>query len=291
MKAVRLIIMSLAMMGSTAMAQYQGSIQDQGQFQGQYQGQFQGQEGWGRGRQLDRVSVDLGMNGMEYSGSRKIHLRQLLKERNPWLQTRDFRLENVTIWAKSRHGQGMMKLVIDGRTLHQSGVPGDEYNYFRNESNTYFPIQMNNHSYVQDTTWVLQTEGNVRILKMRFNLVEERGGGRPGPVAPQVVQIAKGKLDKLIEDRDGHSVRVNDVQEIRIVALDRTFLVREVRVEFANGSSVQRSYNTELKRGRDLRIPLQRADIRHIEVTGTSLDLIGSRAQYIIEAVIQQRRY
>lgn len=271
MKAVRWVIMIMMSAVSVAYGQGQNQVQN-----------------WGRTQQFDRVSVELGMNGMEYSGTHNIRLRQLLKDRNPWLQTRDFRLENVTIWAKSRAGKGVVRLVIDGQVIHQAGVPGDERSYFRHEASTYAAMQMHNHSYRQDPSWVLSTSGNIRILKMRFNLVEERG--YPRPVTPQVVQVAKGKFNKIIEDRNSHDVRVNDVQEIRIVSLDRSLLVKEVVIGYANGATQRAYYNTEVKRGRDLRIPLQGRDVRFIDITGTSLDLIGSRAEYAVQAVVRRSR-
>lgn len=254
---------------------------------------FPGQQPGHPGQQQgERIRININMGDQQYTAGSPdyIGLRDLIRQQRPNLQLNRYRLESVSVLAKSRQGQGQIALLIDNRRVGAENVPGNPGSYDRPGTATYSNIQLRTAAGDTAGTWRLEVRGNVKIREITAVVREIRGpvGPGPGPGVPstQVVNVAEDRFDKVIADMNVHNVRVDNVRELRISTVEKPIRIHEMAVTFANGSSQRFALNADIVRGRDLRVQIGNRDVRTIRIIGTSLDLFGSRAHYKIEAVV-----
>lgn len=254
----------------------------------------------GQGQQ-QQLQVTINMNDQEYRGAQgeTIPLRQLIQRQRPQIQLNQFEIQSARVLAKSRAGRAQMSLIIGNRQADRVIVPGRPVDFDRPAGNTFTNLFLENTTGNSTGVWQLEVRGNVKVRQIVVSLREiRRGGGPGGPIGPRppvpgpivsVQKVGEGRFDKVIPDVNTYNVRLDRVQELRVVALDKPIRIHELTVVFANGAVQRFPINGDIVIGRDLRLQTGGRDIRQVQVVGTSLDLFGSRATYKIDAYVLNR--
>lgn len=250
------------------------------------------QEPWGS-LQYPRqeIRVDIYLPDTEFNGDEYLPLRALLSRQQPSLKLEKYDVTQVRAVAKSRHGYGTIGLLVNKRLVDQVRVPGWEGDYFQNHVRTFTTLNLRNETPASDGQWILLLNGNVKLRQLTVTLRENGGWQDPGPrPAPaQWVTLGAGQFDKFVEDRHSYQTRIDRAIEVRVVALDHPIRIHEIRVSFSNGEYQIFPIRSVISGRQDVRLPLGGRGIRLIEVIGTSLEVVGSRGDYQVQVLAQDR--
>jgi hypothetical protein len=229
------------------------------------------------------------MFDQQFRGENTIKLKQLLKDQHPGLNLNRHKLSVVMLDAKSKRGNGHVKLMVGGVMADSDMIDGREYDFNDRHRSTFDTVSLINTTGVKGA-WQLQTKGNIKVRSISVLTTEiskPRPRPTPRPVGPFFTSFGEKKVDKFIVDTDTFYVNEYDVEAIRISAKDASLEVEAVHVHFDNGRVLTvREFTGYLREGSERTHYFRTrhgANIDKVVVHATSSNLIGSRGKVVLE--------
>ena len=115
----------------------------------------------------------LDYEGEEFTGNSTLTLAAKLK-RDLGVEIRDHKIETVTLFAKSRHGNGKAALIMNNIHSDQITVDGNPRRFNRNNPNSYFQntFEAIGDGYVHQNLQI-RLQGNFKVLKVLIEVTDE----------------------------------------------------------------------------------------------------------------------
>jgi hypothetical protein len=95
-----------------------------------------------------------------------ILLKQALNQQYPWVNTRNLRLKNVILVAKSKVGQGHAQLRVGNRITNFYRVAGFPKNFRRDHRRSFDRVRIDNPSRTSRGPWRINLVGNFKLRKI-----------------------------------------------------------------------------------------------------------------------------
>ena len=228
------------------------------------------------------------MFDQHFKNESTINLKRLIKDQYPGVNLAKHDLTLVTMKAKSRKGNGKVRLLVNGYELDRERIGGSEYDFNDSHRSTFDYVILTPLG-AEKGAWKLGLKGNIKVRNIEIATKERRPAPRPRPIptAPFFTSFGEKKVDKFIVDTDTFYVNEYNVEAIRISAIGGGLDIETVEVYLDNGRILDmgqlRGYlskgsdRTHYFRGR------RGANIDKVVVHATSSSLIGSRAKVKLE--------
>lgn len=99
-------------------------------------------------------------------GETTLMLKRTLKQQYPWVNTRDLKLKNVTLVAKSKVGRGHVQLRVGRRASDFYRISGHPKSFRRDYRKSYDRIRLSNPSRDSRGPWQMNLNGNFNVRKI-----------------------------------------------------------------------------------------------------------------------------
>lgn len=177
----------------------------------------------------------LRFNGQEFGqrGQGQIALKRAISRQYPRIRFDQYRLQNVVVFAKSQFGRGQAVLQQNGVNASRAVIPGTPRDYFLNYPETYTRVRLAGLARPgrnPGARWVLQLQGNVKVLRVVVHLQERRGPGRVVFGSYGSVRLQRGRYSN-----ERIQLNVNGVKTIRFTRTQGHIFLDRVTVVFNNG--------------------------------------------------------
>lgn len=110
--------------------------------------------------------VDLQLYGQVFKGHSIFPLKRQLQMKYPHINFQNKMIKNVTVYAKSKHGNGTICLQVGQNISYEQYVAGNEYDFHNQSPYTFNRIQLKNNSNqnnYQFEQWQLLMQGKIKI--------------------------------------------------------------------------------------------------------------------------------
>jgi len=229
------------------------------------------------------------MYDKHFKGENTIALKQLIKEQHPGVNLSKQKINIVTMKAKSKRGNGKVRLMVNGYELDREVIDGREYDFQSSHRSTFDYIVMTAIG-AQKGNWKLGLKGNIKVRNIEVTTTKIAPTPRPRPVPTQPFFQSFGskKVDKFIVDTDSFYVNEYDVEAIRISAKGSNLEIESVRVFLDNGRVLDMGeFRGYLREGSQIthyfRTRRAGVNIDKVVINATSTNLIGSRGEVQLE--------
>jgi len=230
------------------------------------------------------------MRDMHLRGSETIRLKRMMKRQLSPQMLRGYKLDSVTIEAKSKHGKADVSLEIGFNETYPKTIAGTPEQF--ESGMNYNTITLNaprSSSRAGRDNWQLHFQGNVKLDKVSGTLKRQVGYDY-SEVSRLSFQSKKTfKASKVIGDTKTISTH-GLVKAIQLKGHKESVRVTQVVINYQDGQKVivdelhgklKKGRTTAFKLKRDLRKP-----IRSIKVSAHSTKLFGSRGK--LEVLLAQ---
>lgn len=230
----------------------------------------------------------INMHNKHLKGENVIKLKQLIKSQHPGARLADQRINIVEVKAKSRGGNGKVKLLVNGFAQDSDTIDGRQYDFNDGHRSTFSKSILVSTS-SERGAWNLKLKGNIKLRNIIVTTSSVRPAPRPRPIpsGPFFVSAGSKKVDKFIVDTDRFYVHANNIEAIKISAKRANLEIESVKVHFDNGRVLTiRDFAGYLRKGSSLTHNFRTrhgANIDQVEVNATSTNLIGSRGEIVLE--------
>ncbi|EQC51769.1 hypothetical protein [Bacteriovorax sp. DB6_IX] len=222
------------------------------------------------------------MHDQQFRGENTLHLKQLIKDQHPGAQLGNQRINLVQLTAKSKNGNGRVKLLVDGMVEDADRVDGREYDFHDAHRSTFDYVVLTSIN-TQRGPWHLDLKGNIKVRTIEVSTTDLRPAPRPRPIEPFFKSFGTKKVDKFIVDTDTFYVSEGGVEAIRLVAVGGGLEIEAVKVYLDNGRVLDMgSLRGYLSEGQELTHHFRTrhgAGINKVVVNATSTSIIGSRSK------------
>lgn len=93
-------------------------------------------------------------------------LKRMLKRQYPWVNTRDLKLNNVILVAKSKIGRGQAQLRVGRRASEFFRVAGHPKSFKRDHRKSFDRVRLYNPSRSSRGPWQINLRGNFKVRKI-----------------------------------------------------------------------------------------------------------------------------
>ncbi len=243
---------------------------------------------WGRGQR-----IILRFNDLHLRGTNVLHLKQEIRHQHPGLRMRGMRVTQVNLVAKSKHGRGQARLIVDGYETYSEIVNGNPYDFHNMDPFTFDKIGFRNPNPSRMGRGPLQIklQGNIIVRKVVLKVMRGGMGPGPGPRPRPIMSfetIGSEKFSKFTDERRSFSVNRSHVMALKLIGSRSDVFVSRAIVVLDDGTHRPiLDFEGRIDRGEQRvfnlgsgRFPV---GVRRVVITATSTDPIGSRGQLSLE--------